>query len=360
MIDKAFNPVVGVIIVTYCSSEVILQCLESVLSSDYRDLKIVVCDNASTDDTVGRIREWANGRLPLTWPDNTPVAPPKTVAKPISFGEVSTTGASTISFASPRDVTLVRSAQNRGYAGGVNIGLEILKQDPDVGLFWVLNPDTVVETGAASAYVAAARSAGRLGLMGGRTIYYEHPDRIQSDGGRVNAWTGICANVNLGVATYAAKEPDPTTFDYISGSNLVASREFLEQAGMMSEDYFLYYEEVDWAQRRGPLPLVYASQAIVYHYGGTSIGSPTLWSGASPFSNYFNYRNRMRFMKRYHRARLPIAYVYSLLKVLRLLMIGAWREAEAAARGLHAMPPPKSVRERLALQTVAHARDDAH
>ena len=85
---------------------------------------------------------------------------------------------------------------------------------------------------------------------------------------------------------------------------MVVSRDFLARVGPMREDYFLYYEEVDWALRRGDLPLAFAGDAIVYHHGGTSIGTGRLDERPSAFSNYFNYRNRMRFMRRFHPWRL--------------------------------------------------------
>jgi hypothetical protein len=349
------QPLLGVIIVSYCSSEVILPCLESLLASEQASLKIVVLDNASPDKTIENIRDWAFGRTNSNLPSDAPVGRIVPTVKPANFGEVRLEDAQNLHFSSLPNVILVRSPVNRGYAGGVNLGLHLLRRYPEINLFWVLNPDTVVHPRTAFAYVQTARAVGRFGLMGGRTLYYECPDEIQSDGGRVNAWTGMCANVNLGRVASTTKAPDPTTLDYIAGANLVASRDFLEQVGPMTEDYFLYYEEVDWACRRGDLTLAYAPDAVVYHYCGSSIGSATLRRRASAFANYFNYRNRMRFVRRFHPTHLPVAYGYSLLKVLRLVSIGAWMEAEAAARGLHNLPPPLTVRHHLSPEAAAFA-----
>jgi GT2 family glycosyltransferase len=53
------NPVIGVVIVVYNSADVILDCLESLFSQEGLDLRVVVVDNASPDDSVDRIRAWA-------------------------------------------------------------------------------------------------------------------------------------------------------------------------------------------------------------------------------------------------------------------------------------------------------------
>ena len=321
------NPI-GVAIVTYNASDVIAGCLDSLLESEHPNLRIVICDNASPDATLDTIRDWA-GRRGCDLFETVP-------------GGVSAQGG-----AGRPGVTLLRPGVNAGFAAGVNHCLRALLAQPDIGLFWILNPDCIVTPQAASAYAGAAARAGRFSLMGGRTLYLEPPNRIQSEGGRVNRWTGICSSINHGLPAGQGETPDPGTLDFIAGANLVASREFIETAGLMNEDYFLYYEEVDWAFRRGNLPLRMCYDAVVYHHGGTSIGSGSLSRLASGFANYFNYRNRMWFMQRHFPAAYPVAYVYSLLKVVKLLMLGAREEAGGALRGLNRMAPPQAVRTRL-------------
>lgn len=333
--DRGQSGTIGVIIVTFRSSDVIEDCLASLIRSDYPDLKIVICDNASPDETVARIRSWAAERT-------------------IGFAEYPADGSDALQFTAFAQVTLLRSDRNLGFAGGVNIGLAALRAHSQVGLFWLLNPDCVVEPDTASAYARRA-AAGPFALMGGRTVYYETPNRIQSDGGRVNMWTGICRNVNQGLLPDQTVPPDERSIDFISGANLVISRTFMEQAGLMPENYFLYFEEVDWALRRGSLPLVLCPEAIVYHHGGTAIGSGSISRRASGFANYFNYRNRMRFLARFNAMALPVGYAYSMLKIGRLILRGAWEEVAGALLGLHQLAPPKSVASRIAPESLAMA-----
>lgn len=355
MSDTAALPTLGVIIVTYRSSDVVVPCLESLLNSHYPHIKIVVCDNASADNTVGVIRDWARGVADVEPSLERQSAHSGALPRRIQFGEFTAPDGEPGSADELPTVTLVHSGLNRGYAGGVNVGLKVLQRYPEIGLFWILNPDCVVMPETATAFVEAARKNPGFGLMGGRVKYFGQEEQIQSDGGRVHPWTGICANIGLGQPAEGTLPPNPSQIQFVSGASLVASREFLTRAGLMAEDYFLYYEEVDWALRRGDLPIVYAEGAVVRHRVGTSIGSATLKTAPSAFANYFNYRNRIRFIRRFFPSHLPVAYGYSALKIAKLAARGAREEALAAFCGLFNLPPPLSVRSRLSPDAAALA-----
>ena len=327
---------IGVVIVTYGSSDVILDCLASLEASTYPDLKIVVCDNASPDDTRVVVEEFAN-TLKLDFLQ----------ASPGDYENLNSTA--------PPRLTLISSPENLGYAGGVNLGLDYLMKSNDVGCFWILNPDSVVQPDTATAYAKAIARSDGCGLMTGRTLYYGEGGMIQSDGGWVNLWTGVCKNLNQGKMQQDVSMPDIGSVNFVSGANFIATRQFVEQVGNMREDYFLYYEEVDWAMRRGNMALVLCPGAIVLHHGGTSIGSGTVRRIPSAFSNYFNYRNRMIFMRRFRPAALPVSYIYSLLKIVQLLLKGARTEAYGAWKGLNLMRPPADVESRVVEEARKHA-----
>ena len=247
----------------------------------------------------------------------------------------------------PAGVTFVHCGANRGFAAGANVGLALLRRVHEVKTFWILNPDCEVAPGAAQAYADAGQLPG-AGLIGGRTLYLDPPHLVQSDGGRVNWWTGVCSNVNQGKCADRAALPDPETLDFVSGANFAATRAFLDHAGPLPADYFLYYEEVDWAQRRGSLGLSSCPQALVFHAAGTAIGSGTLKRAPSALSNYFNYRNRMRFIRRRRPLALPVAWAFAMLKVTQHLVRREWDAGLAALRGANGLPPPRAARARLA------------
>ena len=341
----------GVVIVTFNAADVILDCLESLLAAPGVRLRIVVGDNASSEDTVATLRNWASGAVPYAAPPDIPFAL-AAAPKPVTLHGPQLRDLPGPGLDGAASLTLLETGVNGGFAAGVNHGLAHLAQIGSLDRFWVLNPDSVVPPATPAAF---ARHPGGFALMGGRVNFLDTPDRIQIDGGLINRWTGITGNVNLGASHAASPPPDPARLDFITGASMVASRAFYEAAGPMAEEYFLYYEEVDWALRRGALPLAYCPQGIVYHRAGTAIGSPRLDRMASPFSIYFKHRGRMRFMRRFHPAAVPAAYAYSFAKAAQIALQGYRAEARALVLAALDRQPPAQVRARLSPEAAALA-----
>ncbi|SMX46484.1 glycosyltransferase family 2 protein [Actibacterium lipolyticum] len=333
------NPTVGVIIVSFNSGDVVLDCLESLLAAQDPDLRIVVVDNNSPDDTVQVMRNWADGTTQYTAPTDSPF-PLSPAPKPINLVE----GRPDLAPDRAADVVLLHAGENGGYAGGVNVGQAYLAAFPEIDHFWILNPDSMVPPASVAALKAQLASGATYGMLSGRVNYFHQPDMIQVDGGSINFRTGVTDCINLGQPHPKTPLPAPGELHFVTGANMVASRAFCEKAGPMAEDYFLYYEEVDWALRRGDLPLVCCDGFLVYHRAGTAIGSPTLSRIASPFSHYFKYRSRMLFLRRFRPLSLPIAYAYALAKALQITLKGYYAEAWALIRAINGMGPPKSVK----------------
>ena len=328
---------IGVVIVAFNSGDVIADCLGALMAQTEGRPRVVVVDNASSDDTVETVRRWsAGGGVELSEHPS----------------------GDSVSEADLGGVALLHSTVNLGFAGGVNLGLAFLAGLESIGHFWVLNPDAAPAPGATTAILSMAAKEPGYGLMGGRVCYAAPPNLIQMDGGTVNFWTGVTGNVNLGKPAAEAALPEANEVDFISGASMVASRRFYESVGPMREDYFLYYEETDWAMRRGDLPLVVAPGLVVYHHAGTAIGSPTLDRMASPFSFWFKYRGRTLFIRRFNPVALPVTLAYSGAKAVQILLKGARPQAVALVRGALCLPPPKEVRDRLSpeAQKIAFGR----
>lgn len=336
----------GVVIVAFNSADVILDCLESLLASRGVCLQIVVVDNGSTDGTVALLRDWAAGRHSFTAATDIPFDL-QAVPKPLSLEAkplVPESGAG----AADHSIMLLDTGINAGFAAGVNLGLAWLAGRAETDRFWVLNPDSVAAADTAAAFASCGVPQGGFALMGGRVLYLDHPEVIQIDGGTINRRTGITGNLGLGALDRQTPTPRSGQMDFITGASMVVSRTFYDRAGPMPEDYFLYYEEVDWAMRRKDLPLVYCPGANVYHRAGTAIGSPTIGRPATPFSLYFKHRARLRFMRRYYPRSLPIAYAYSLAKAAQLLLQGYPTEARTLLGASFGRPPSAEIRARLA------------
>lgn len=323
------TPRLGVVIVTYAAEAFVAEGLEALRADAYPDLAVVVVDNASPDGTVAAIRAWAAATLPEGLAEHPPEAPPRPARGRFS---------------------LVHAGDNLGFAGGVNAGLAALRDDPAIDLFWILNPDAVPDPGAAAALAARARAMGRFAAIGGRVLLAdpgsEGEARVQTDGGRLHPLAFSAVNVNMGRPAAACAPPPAETLDFVSGAHMLVSRAFLERAGPLDEDWFLYFEEIDWQLRRGDLPLGLAPEAVVRHRAGATIGSGSGAGRASPLSIWFMARNLPRFVARWSPWRLPFAYAVAWWKLWRSWGADGPRLA-AFLRGLHGLPPPAAVRARL-------------
>ncbi len=338
--------VLGVVIVTFNSTEVIHGCLESLMAATDVNLRVVIVDNSSADDTVECIRFWMKRTKNFTLPSDLPF-PLEKNSKSVPFFETDGSDA-------PPDkeaITLLHAGVNGGFAAGVNRGMAYLAQDLEITRFWILNPDCVVPPNTPKALAEHPEPDGGFALMGGRINYLFPPDKIQSDGGMIRPLTGVTVNLNRGRAEGSVVRQVQEKIDFICGASMVASRKFYELAGPMSEDYFLYYEEVDWALRRGNFPLLWCDTAPVYHHVGSSIGSGYLSRESTPFAIYFIYRSRLIFVRKHFPRRILLTYIWGLGKMIQLIIGKNIEQAYALICAIHGLPPPNSVRSRLSTET---------
>jgi GT2 family glycosyltransferase len=288
-------PKVYLLILSFRNADDTIECLESVLRLEYPNFEVVVCDNASPDGALDGLLEWAQGNrpgqpaaaamrrfseppLPQPVPHRLLLAP---AAGPVEPG--------------PR-LTFIRCAVNTGYAGGNNVGLRHILARGDAGYVWVLNNDTGVERDALAAVVARAEAEPAVGLWGSLVRYYHEPDQVQAfGGGRYRRWLGV---------SYYVTEPKTGDehLDYVLGAATLVSVRFLREVGLMTEDYFLYFEELDWAERakRAGFRLGVCGASVVFHKEGASTGIARDPRLKSPFADYYVMRNRILFARRFH------------------------------------------------------------
>jgi GT2 family glycosyltransferase len=122
---------------------------------------------------------------------------------------------------------------------------------------------------------------------------------------------------------------------------MLVSTPFLQTVGLMCEDYFLYFEEIDWAFRaKGKFKLAYADASVVWHKEGGSIGSSSTKEPSATSTKYL-YRNRVIFNWRYNRANFASSMVRVAFEMLVLTKRRQFKTLRVALRatldGLMAM-----------------------
>jgi GT2 family glycosyltransferase len=121
--------------------------------------------------------------------------------------------------------------------------------------------------------------------------------------------------------------------NYVEGASMLVSRQFLIEVGLLCEDYFLYFEEADWAIRaEGRFRPGYAPKSIVYHKVGGSIGTSSNPASKSITCDYFNIRNRLLFTRRFYPAALPTVWLVIVGALLLRLFLGKWDRAKMILR----------------------------
>lgn len=185
----------------------------------------------------------------------------------------------------------IRSAKNLGFAGGNNLGIRAATGD----YLLLLNNDTEITAGMVGQLCREMEANPQIGLLSPLILYYDAPGTVQYAGFTpMNYLTG--RNSAIGY-----QEPDQGQYDQISretgychGAAMMCRRADLQQAGLMDEHYFLYYEELDWCEqfRRSGKKSWFTGHTKIYHKESVSVGRQ------SSIKTYFMTRNRMRFIRR--------------------------------------------------------------
>ena len=239
-----------------------------------------------------------------------------------------------------RDVRVVvaEAKENFGYGGAINAWLRVLLTLSGWQGVWILNPDTRPEPRALAELVAWS-AARRRGMVGSRIVEAAQPEVVQTRGLR---WRPLRASTE-GVDKFAktAVEPNLDALEaYIeapSGVSIYVTRGCIERIGLMDEQYFLYFEDLDWGYRaKNSCGIGYAHGSVVAHHGGTTIGSGSGRATASPLSVYLEFRNRVNFVRQHHRSWMTWTLLILVFRSLEYAMVGAFINVRAALMGLKA------------------------
>jgi GT2 family glycosyltransferase len=312
-----------------------VECLASLQRLTPPPGLVVVVDNASSDGSLERIAAWCAGRESAQRQSEDPSLPSFELRAPAELEWAQLDEGQHWRPGLPQ-LLLIAGRRNHGFAGGNNIGLRLAREAGAQG-FWLLNTDTVVSPDALAALEARAMAVPGAGMVGSTLLYYWRPHEVQALGGaRFDRRTGAASHIGIGSAV-AAVPVDPTTVeaacDYIIGASLFATRSFVDAVGDMCEDYFLYFEEIDWALRgAGRFSLAWAPASVVFHkVGGSSRRT------ASRQALRYLYRNRLRVMQRFFPNALGSTRRHMYLQVLQHARRGHWDDvrelASALARG---------------------------
>jgi GT2 family glycosyltransferase len=308
-----------------------IECLESLFHSDYPDYTVIVCDNVSTDDSVKRIRRWADGELPapnpnqrLSYLTHPPVAKPiECILYPEPPSDIGVPPAH-------RSLVLIHTGGNRGFAAGCNVGISYALAHDNCDFVWLLNNDTVVTKDALSKMTGYVLDNPLVGICGSVLLDYDSPETVQAYGGR--RYSPWCARVLPDRWMTSSQASNYQSIDYVLGASMLVRREFLNRVGLMEEAYGFYFEELDWAARaKGHFALGYSPLSYVYHKEGASLGTRSQRHARSLQSEQYVARSRILFTRKFYPIYLPTVLAGVALTAAHRLLIGQFQKAAQIA-----------------------------
>ena len=211
-------PLVSIIILNYNAGQILLDCFESVIKTNYDNFEIIIVDNASEDKSYRKCKE---------------------------------------KFERTR---IIENGKNLGYCEGNNIGIKNAKGEFVV----ILNPDTTVEPCWLNELFSAYNKYGEA-LYQPKHLSLKEKSIIMSTGNMMNVF-------GFGYAREKGKK-DTNQFNkieeigYASGTCLFTSSAVLKKVGLFDPFIFLYHDDLDLGWRASQLGIksYYVPASIIYH-----------------------------------------------------------------------------------------------
>jgi len=224
-------PRVFIIILNYNGKDVIKKCLASVFRNDYPDFEVVVVDNNSADGSLEAAKN--------------------------NFSKAH----------------FIKNEANLGFSAGNNVGIRFaLERMAEYVL--LLNNDTEVEKDFLEKLVAVAENNSEIGIVS-PIIFNGQDKQVWFSGGQIKWFTMKAMHDQKPIAR--------TWYEtgYVSGCAMLVKANVFKTVGLLDEDLFLYWEDVDFsvrAQREG-FKTVMVADSWVYHFekSAQNLKNKTYW-----------------------------------------------------------------------------------
>jgi GT2 family glycosyltransferase len=244
---------VGIILLNYKGVKDTIECVKSLEKISYKNLHIIIVDNHSQDGSYEKLKNSLDSKH-----------------------------------------IIIEAKANGGFAKGNNIGIDYaLKMGCDYIL--LLNNDTLVEKDFLTELVNCYEVHKDAGIVGCKILYESKRDLIWYAGGEINLKRFYGFH-------YGEGQKDSGEFNrekeisFTTGCVMLIGRDVLEKVGKLPEEYFMYYEDVDYCLtvQEAEYKIYYCPSAVVYHKVSASSGGE-----ASAFAIKWNTRNRIIFMNKF-------------------------------------------------------------
>lgn len=275
---KNSQPLVAVVLLNWNGRVDTIACLESIRGTSYQNYRVIVVDNGSTDNVADEVTRTLPGTV------------------------------------------LIALDTNLGFTGGNNVGIRhALEMGADY--VWLLNNDTVVDPDCLVLLVECAEANDDAGLWSPAIYYYDDPSRLQYADALVD-WENYRLLFPEDERAMSVPAEDGKCRQTLFGTALLVKRSVFEKIGLLKEDFFAYWEDVEFcvrAYRAGGFRNAVVPEARLLH----KCPLPEAMRGQkSPRYYYYMARNKYYFWKQYLQAAEQ-------LRFFRLYVAGVLGDAAA-------------------------------
>ncbi len=250
-----------IIVVSWNGRDDTLSCLDALRPLVDSDVAVVVVDNGSTDGTVEAVRTRHRG------------------------------------------FDVLENKRNLGFSGGNNAGI---RHALERGAEWVvlLNNDATLEPGAIMALQAAAAQRPRAGVLAGKLLIADPPDRIWFAGQSFWPAFGYGGRPRGYGRRDAPRYRIPGPTDRAAGALMAVSRTALQTVGLLDNELFAYVEDVDWClrMRAAGFEVWFVPDAVARHRVSASTGGER----GSTHALYYGVRNTIAVSERHRPLPWPL------------------------------------------------------
>lgn len=226
------KPKVAVITLNYNQIEYTVDCVKSLLKSDYPNFEIILVDNGSSEENFKILKN----RLPKDLRLNLP-----------------------------------RLEKNLGYVGGINFGLE-KANETNCEYFLIMNNDTLIDENAIKELVITSQKHYGNAIVSGKVYNYDEKDTLQYIGQDFDPENGLNQKSHI----KNRREKDTGQYDEEMELGMtddimwMISKNIFQEIGLYSDYFFLYGEQNDYALRaiKKGFKIIYTPKAKIWHKGG--------------------------------------------------------------------------------------------
>jgi GT2 family glycosyltransferase len=250
----------AIIVVNWNSYELTRDTINSLNATTYKEYDIIVVDNASSDGSAAELKN----DFPF--------------------------------------IILLQSDSNRGFTGGNNIGMQYAL-DHGYELQLLLNNDVEVEPSFLEPLIKVFNNK-NIGAAQPLIYFHHNHELIWNAGSKYNSLLGITSTPGYNSLDKGQTQKNiQKQIDWITGCAFMIRSNVLQEVGLLTEAFFIYYEDVDlsFKIKRAGYELAYVPSSVIYHIAGMSHKSEqkTKEGFISAKVHYLNARNRIWFLKKY-------------------------------------------------------------